>query len=117
MQTIIGIVPHISVMGMPQLIIFVIMSQHIFSMSMLIMPVGAIVHVMPCAVISRVMSGIRGMPQQLIIGMLQHIIMQGVPLCIIVLIIEQASFIMSIVTSSPGEMMHIMPLSVMVQTM
>jgi hypothetical protein len=58
-----------------------------------------------------------GMPQQLIIGVPQHIIMQGVPLCIIVLIIEQASFIMSIVTSSPGVIMHIMPLSVMVQVM
>ena len=47
MQTIIGMVPHIMVMGMPQFIILVIMSQHILSMSMLIMPVGIIMQLMP----------------------------------------------------------------------
>jgi hypothetical protein len=46
-QTIIGIEPQAIVIGMPQLIMRVIMSQHILSMSMLIMPVGIIVHVMP----------------------------------------------------------------------
>lgn len=35
------------VMGMPQLIICVIMSQHILSMSMLIAPIGIIMQVMP----------------------------------------------------------------------
>lgn len=82
---------------------------------MLILPLGIIMQVMPCPVISSFISATMGIEQQLIIGMPQHIIMQGVPLCIISLIIEHASFIMSIVTSSPGEMMHIIPLSVMVQ--
>lgn len=47
MQTIIGMAPHITVMGMPQFIILVIMSQHISSMSMLSMPVGSIMQLMP----------------------------------------------------------------------
>ncbi len=42
-----GMEPHIIVIGMPQLIRRVIVSQHIFSMSMLIMPAGIIMHVMP----------------------------------------------------------------------
>ncbi len=42
-----GMAPHIIVIGMPQLIMRVIVSQHIFSISMLIMPAGAIMHVMP----------------------------------------------------------------------
>ena len=47
MQTIIGMLPHIMVIGMPQLIICVIMSQHILSMSMLIDPIGIIMQLMP----------------------------------------------------------------------
>lgn len=39
--------PHISVIGTPQLIMRVMVSQHTFSISMLIMPAGLIVHVMP----------------------------------------------------------------------
>jgi hypothetical protein len=58
-----------------------------------------------------------GIPQQLIIGMPQHMIMHGVPLCIMLVIIEQALFSMSIVTSSPGVIVHIIPLSLMVQAM
>jgi hypothetical protein len=46
-QTIIGMEPQVIVIGIPQLIIFVIMSQDILSMSMFIMPIGIIVHVMP----------------------------------------------------------------------
>jgi hypothetical protein len=42
-----GMVPHIIVIGMPQLIICVIMSQHVFSMSMLIAPIGIIMQLMP----------------------------------------------------------------------
>ena len=42
-----GMEPHISVIGIPQLIMFVIMSQHILSISMLIMPVGFMVQLMP----------------------------------------------------------------------
>jgi hypothetical protein len=116
-QTIIGMAPHIIVMGMPLLIIFIMTSQHALSISMLIMPVGLIRQVIPCVVMSRVMSGTKGIPQQLIIGIPQHIIMHGVPLCIMPLIIEHAFFTMSIVASSPGVMVHIIPLSVMVQAM
>jgi len=54
------------VIGMPQLIILVIMSQHISSMPMLIMPVGIIMQRMPWLVISHFMVGIMAMPQQLI---------------------------------------------------
>ena len=35
------------VIGMPQSIICIIMPQHIFNMSMLIMPVGIIMQIMP----------------------------------------------------------------------
>jgi len=63
------------------------------------------------------MSGIMGIPQQLIIGIPPHIIMQGVPFFISVIIIPHMSFIMSMVTPSPGIIMHFMPLSVMVQSM
>jgi len=116
-QTIIGIEPHIIVMGMPAAIIFIMTSQQALSMSMLIMPVGIIMQVIPCEVIAMVMRGIMGMPQQLTIGIPWHIIMHGVPFCIIPLIMEHMSFIMSMVTSSPGIMVHIMPSLVMVHVM
>jgi hypothetical protein len=116
-QTIIGMEPHIRVIGIPQLIIFVIMSQHILSMSMLIMPAGIIMQVMPFAVISHVITGFMGIPQQLIIGMPEHIIMHGVPFFIIMLMVAHMSFIMSMLMPSAGIIMHCMPLSVMVQVM
>ncbi len=47
MQTMHGIEPHIMVIGIPQAIIRFIVSQHIFSISMLIMPVGIIMQSMP----------------------------------------------------------------------
>lgn len=117
MQIIIGIVPHITVIGMPQLIILVIVSQHILSMSMLIMPVGIIMHCMPFGVISQLIMGFMTMPQQLIIGMPAHIIMQGVPFFIIIIRVMHMSFIMSMLAPSAGIIMHCMPLSVMVQVM
>lgn len=46
-QTITGMEPHIMVIGMPQFIICVIMSQHILSMSMLIALIGTIMQFMP----------------------------------------------------------------------
>ena len=117
MQTIIGIVPHIMVIGMPQLIIFVMVSQHILSMSMLIMPVGIIMHCMPLAVISQLIIGFMAMPQQLIIGMPAHIIMHGVPFFIIDIMVMHMSFIMSMLMPSAGIIMHCIPLSVMVHVM
>ena len=69
MHTMQGVLPHIMVIGMPQAIMRSMVSQHILSMSMLIMPIGIIVQVMPVAVISQVIFGIIAMPQQLIIGM------------------------------------------------
>jgi hypothetical protein len=114
-QTIIGIVPHIMVIGIPQLIIWVIVSQHILSMSMLIMPVGIIMHCMPLAVISQVIIGFIAMPQQLIIGMPAHIIMQGVPFFIIDIMVMHMLFIMSMLMPSAGIIMHCIPLSVIVQ--
>ena len=57
------------------------------------------------------------MPQQLIIGIPLQVIMQGMPLAIIVVSMVHMSFIMSFVVPSPGIIMHIMPLSVMVQVM
>ena len=68
MQTMHGVLPHIMVIGMPQDIMRFIVSQHIFSISMLIMPIGIIVQVMPFGVISHIIFGIIAMPQQLIIG-------------------------------------------------
>jgi len=68
MQTMHGVLPHITVIGMPQAIMRFIVSQHILSMSMLIMPIGIIMQTMPVAVISQVIFGIIAMPQQLIIG-------------------------------------------------
>ena len=109
MQTIIGTLPHIMVIGMPQFIICVIMSQHTLSMSMLIMPVGIIMQVMPCFDISHFIVGIIGIPQQLIIGMPAQVIMQDMPLAIMDVSFVHMSFIMSIVMPSPGIIMHIMP--------
>jgi hypothetical protein len=108
-QTIIGILPHIMVMGMPQFIILVIMSQHILSMSMLIMPVGIMVQLMPLAVISHFIIGVMAMPQQLIIGMPAQLIMQDIPFAIMDVSIVHMSFIMSMVMPSPGIIMHTMP--------
>jgi hypothetical protein len=68
MQTMHGVLPHIMVIGIPQDIMRFIVSQHIFSISMLIMPLGIIMQVMPLGVISQVIFGIMAMPQQLIIG-------------------------------------------------
>jgi hypothetical protein len=117
MQTIIGMLPHIMVIGMPQLIMRFMLSQHIFSMSMLIMPVGIIMQTMPFASILQVISGIIGMPQQAIIGMPPHIIPQGVPLAIIDIIMSQQSFIISMVQPSAGFITHSMPSAVMEQSM
>jgi DNA-binding XRE family transcriptional regulator len=114
-QTIIGMEPHIRVIGMPQLNIPVIMSQHILSMSMLIMPVGSIVQLMPFAVISHVIMGFMGMPQQLIIGMPEHIIMHGVPFFIMTFNVAHMSFNISMDMPAAGVIMHCMPLSVMAQ--
>jgi hypothetical protein len=116
-QTITGMGPHIIVIGIPLPIIFIMVSQQVLSISMLIIPVGFIKQAMPSGVISMLISGAMGIPQQLIIGMPQHIIMQGVPLFIMLLIIAHASFIMSMLPLSSGFIMHIMPLSVMVQVM
>ena len=68
MHTMQGVLPHIIVIGMPQAIMRFMVSQHILSMSMLIVPMGIIMQVMPVAVISQVILGIIAMPQQLIIG-------------------------------------------------
>lgn len=57
------------------------------------------------------------MPQQLIIGMPAQVIMQDMPLFIMEVSIPHMSFIMSMVMPSPGIIVHIMPLSVMVQLM
>ncbi len=42
-----GTEPQVIVIGMPQLIMRIIVSQHAFSISMLTMPAGVIMHVMP----------------------------------------------------------------------
>lgn len=117
MQTIIGMLPHIMVMGMPQPIMRFIDSQHIFSMSMLIMPVGIIMQTMPLDSIVHVILGIIGMPQQDIIGMLPHIMPHGVPLAIIDIIMSQQSLSMSMLQPSAGFITHIMPSAVMEQSM
>jgi hypothetical protein len=109
MQTMHGMLPHMSVMGIPQAIMRFIVSQHILSMSMLIMPVGIIMQVMPLAVISQVILGIIGMPQQLIMGMPAHIIPTGVPQLIISMSIEHMLFIVSMLMPSAGIIMHFMP--------
>ena len=117
MQTITGIEPHIMVIGMPQFIICVIMSQHILSMSMLIAPIGIIMQVMPWRVISHDIFGIIAMPQQLIIGMPAQVIMQLMPLSSIDMSMVHMSFIISMVVPSPGIIEHIMPWAVMEQDM
>jgi hypothetical protein len=101
--------PHIMVIGMPQPIMLVIMSQHIFNMSMLIMPVGFMVQLMPLAVISHVMSGHIGIPQQLIMGMPAHIIMHEVPFFIMAFSVAHMSFITSMLMPSAGIIMHFIP--------
>ena len=117
MQTIIGMLPHIMVIGMPQPIMRFMLSQHIFSMSIDIMPVGFIMQTMPLASIVQVIIGIIGMPQQAIIGMPPHIIPQGAPLDIIDIIMSQQSCIISMVVPSAGFITHIMPSAVMEQSM
>src|SRR3569832_811254 len=112
-----GVMPHITVIGMPQLIIFVIMSPHIPSMSLLIMPVGIIMQDMPLGVISQLIVGFMDMPQQLIMGIPEHINMHGVPYFIIMAKVAHMSFNMSMLMPSAGIIMHCMPLSVMVQVM
>ena len=84
-------------------------SQHIFSISMLIMPVGIIMHSMPLAVMVQVIFGIMAMPQQLIMGMPEHIIPTGVPHAIISVSIEHMLFIMSMLMPSAGIIVHFMP--------
>lgn len=117
MQTIIGMPPHVTVTGMPQLIMRFMLSQHTFSMSMFIMPIGIIMQVMPCASMLQLIFGIIGMPQQDIIGMPPHIMPQGVPLAIMAIIMSQQSFIISMVQPSAGFITHIMPSAVMAQSM
>jgi hypothetical protein len=115
MQTMHGVEPHIIVIGIPQAIIRFIVSQHILSISMLIMPVGIIMQSMPWAVIVQVIFGIMAMPQQLIIGMPEHIIPTGVPDAIMSVSIVHMLFIMSIVTPSAGIIVHFMPWAVIAQ--
>ncbi len=55
------------------------------------------------------------MPQQLIIGIPEHIREHGVPLFIMLVSIEHMSFIISMVPPSPGIITHFIPLSVMEQ--
>lgn len=117
MHTIIGMPPQVMVMGMPQAIIRSMVSQHIFIMSMLIMPVGFIMQTMPPDSMVQVIIGIIGMPQQAIIGMLPHIIPQGVPQAIIDVIMSQQAWSISMVVPSAGFITHIMPSAVMEQSM
>jgi hypothetical protein len=117
MQHISGIAPHIIIIGMPLAIMRVIMSQHILSMSMLIAPVGIIMHFIPCGVISQVIFGIIGIPQHIIIGIPLQVIMTGIPLAIMSFIMAQQSFIISMSVPSAGIIMHIMPLGVTEQAM
>lgn len=117
MQTIIGMLPQAMVIGMPQPIMLFMVSQHILSMSMLIMPVGIIMQTMPCDPIVQVIDGIIGMPQQLIIGMFPHIMPQGVPQAIIDIIMSQQSLSISIELPSAGFITHIMPSLVIEQSM
>ena len=115
MQTMHGVVPHIMVIGMPQAIMRFIVSQHILSISMLIMPVGIIMQSMPFAVIVQDIFGIMGMPQQLIIGMPEHIMPTGVPQAIMSVIIMQRLFIISMLVPSAGIIEHFMPSAVIMQ--
>jgi len=115
MHTMQGVPPHIIVIGIPHAIIRFIVSQHIFSISMLIMPVGIIMQSMPFFVMVQVIFGIMGMPQQLIIGMPEHIIPTGVPQAIMSVIIVQRLFIISMLVPSAGIIEHFMPSAVIVQ--
>lgn len=117
MQTIIGMLPHIMVIGMPQAIIRFMVSQHIFIMSMDIMPAGFIMQTMPSPCMLQSIAGIIGMPQQAIIGMLPHIIPHGVPQAIIDIIMSQQALSMSMDVPSAGFITHIMPSAVMRQSM
>ena len=109
MHTMQGVLPHVRVIGIPQAIMRFIVSQHIFSISMLIMPVGIIMQSMPFAVMVQVIFGIMAMPQQLIIGMPAHIIPVGVPHAIMSVSIEHMLFIMSMLMPSAGIIVHFMP--------
>ncbi len=109
MQTMHGVLPHIMVMGMPQAIIRFIVSQHVLSISMLIMPVGIIMQSMPFAVMVHVIFGIMAMPQQLIMGMPEHIIPTGVPQAIMSVSMAHMLFIMSMLMPSAGIIEHFMP--------
>src|SRR5690606_40191622 len=57
------------------------------------------------------------LPQQAIIGMLPHIIPQGVPQAIIDVIMSQQAWSISMVVPSAGFITHIMPSAVMEQSM
>jgi hypothetical protein len=109
MQTMHGVEPHIRVIGIPHDIMRFMVSQHIFSMSMLIMPVGIIMQSMPFAVIVQVIFGIMAMPQQLIMGMPAHMMPTGVPLAIMSVSIALMLFIMSMLMPSVGSIEHFMP--------
>jgi hypothetical protein len=109
MHTMHGVLPHIMVMGIPHAIIRFIVSQHILSISMLIMPVGIIMQSMPLDVMVQVIFGIIAMPQQLIIGMPEHIIPTGVPQAIMSVSIVHMLFIMSMLMPSAGVIEHFMP--------
>src|SRR5262245_40023915 len=115
MHTMHGVLPHIIVIGIPHAIIRFIVSQHILSISLLIMPVGIIMQSMPFAVIVQVIFGIMGMPQQLIIGMPEHIMPTGVPQAIMSVIIEHMLFSMSMLVPSAGIIEHFMPSAVIMQ--
>ncbi|UWX04133.1 hypothetical protein H1235_01665 [Pseudoxanthomonas sp. NC8] len=117
MHTIIGVPPHTMVIGMPQPIMRFIASQHIFIMSMPIIPVGFIMQTMPPASMVQLISGIIGMPQQAIIGMPPHIIPHGVPQAIIDIIRSQHAWSISMLEPSAGFITHIMPSAVMEQSM
>jgi hypothetical protein len=117
MQTIIGMPPQHSVIGMPQAIMRFICSQHMRSMPMSIAPIGIIMQRMPCAVISQCIFGIIGMPQHIIIGMPEHIMAIGAPLATMRSIAMHSSRIDSMLEPSIGIIMHCMPASVMVQVM
>jgi hypothetical protein len=77
--------------------------------------VGVIMQSMPFAVMVQVIFGIMGIPQQLIIGMPEHIIPTGVPHAIMSIIIVQRLFIISMLVPSPGNIEHFMPSAVMEQ--
>ena len=83
MQFISIMLPQLICIDMPQSIMRFIMSQHIFSMSMLMPALGIIMQLMPLADISHFIIGIIGMPQHIIIGMPLQVMVQGMPQLII----------------------------------